>query len=80
MNGYPVLVATEYEDPTADLVITELNRRRVPVLRFDPGGDFPDSCVLTARLSPDGWGGQLHVGERTADLGSIRSLDACGRL
>ncbi|MEE4596610.1 ATP-grasp ribosomal peptide maturase [Streptomyces sp. DSM 41524] len=69
-----MLVATEYEDPTADLVITELNRRRVPVLRFDPGRDFPDSCVLTARLSPDGWGGQLHVGERTADPGSIRSL------
>ncbi|MGA6157365.1 ATP-grasp ribosomal peptide maturase [Stenotrophomonas sp. NPDC087984] len=74
MNGYPVLVATEYEDPTADLVITELNRRRVPVLRFDPGRDFPESCVLAARLSPHGWGGQLRVGERTADLGCIRSL------
>ncbi|MFE5117867.1 ATP-grasp ribosomal peptide maturase [Streptomyces sp. NPDC056669] len=74
MNRCPVLVTTEYEDPTADLVITELNRRRVPVLRFDPGRDFPDSCALMARLSPDGWGGQLRVGERTADLGSVRSL------
>ena len=74
MNGRPVLVATEHEDPTADLVITELNRRRVPVLRFDPGYDFPNRVVLAGRSGPAGWGGRLTVGERTADLASVRAL------
>lgn len=74
MDGRPVLVSTQYEDATADLVITELNRRRVPVLRFDPGRDFPASAVLKARLSPDGWSGTLTMGERTADLNDVRAL------
>ncbi|MFB7860564.1 ATP-grasp ribosomal peptide maturase [Streptomyces sp. NPDC056069] len=74
MNGRPVLVATELEDATADLVIAELNRRRVPVLRFDPGQDFPANVVLSARTGPDGWGGRLTVGDRTADLASVRAL------
>jgi ATP-grasp ribosomal peptide maturase len=74
MNGNPVLVATEFEDPTADLVIAELNRRRVPVLRFDPGRDFPGSAVVSARTVPSGWGGRLTVGERTADLENVRAL------
>ncbi|GAA1897143.1 ATP-grasp ribosomal peptide maturase [Streptantibioticus ferralitis] len=74
MDGRPVLVATEYEDATADLVITELNRRRVPVLRLDPGRDFPSPAVLTASTGTDGWGGRLTIGERTADLGQVRVL------
>lgn len=74
MGGCPVLVATEHEDPTADLVITELNRRRVPVLRFDPGHDFPGGAELSARLGEDGWEGFLRVGRRTADLADVRSL------
>lgn len=69
-----MLVATEYEDATADLVIVELNRRRVPVLRFDPGRDFPDSVVLASRTESAGWGGRLTVGERTADLAAVRAL------
>lgn len=74
MDGRPVLVCTEYEDATADLVIAELNRRRVPVLRFDPGRDFPASVVLAARVGTGGWGGRLTVGDRTADLSAVRSL------
>ncbi len=74
MDGRPVLVSTEYEDPTADAVITELNRRRVPVLRLDPGKDFPGTVALTARLGPDGWEGALTAGDRSADLDSIRAL------
>lgn len=83
MDGCPVLVCTEYEDATADLVIAELNRRRVPVLRFDPGRDFPTPVVLAARIgagdtsrteSRGGWGGQLTLGERTADLSAVRAL------
>lgn len=71
MNGRPVLVATEYEDATADLVITELNRRRVPVVRFDPARD---SSSLSARVGPDGWAGTLRIGHRTADLANVRGL------
>ncbi|MFE1959635.1 ATP-grasp ribosomal peptide maturase [Streptomyces sp. NPDC059479] len=74
MDSRPVLVATEYEDPTADLVIAELNRRRVPVLRFDPGRDFPVPAVLSARIGSSGWGGRLTVGERSADLANVRAL------
>ena len=74
MDGRPVLVSTQDEDATADLVIAELNRRRVPVLRLDPGRDFPDSAVLAARLCPDGWGGTLTVAERTADLNAVRAI------
>lgn len=74
MEGRPVLVCTQYEDATADLVIAELNRRRVPVIRFDPGRDFPGRAVLAARTGAGGWGGWLTVGGRTADLSAVRSL------
>lgn len=74
MHGRPVLVCTEYEDATADLVIAELNRRRVPVLRFDPGRDFPAPVMLAARIGAGGWDGRLMVGERTADLSAVRAL------
>ncbi|WP_436786899.1 ATP-grasp ribosomal peptide maturase [Yinghuangia sp. YIM S10712] len=74
MNGRPVLVATESEDATADLVIAELNRRRVPVLRFDPGRDFPANVVLSARTGPRSWGGRLVAGDRVADLANVRAL------
>jgi ATP-grasp ribosomal peptide maturase len=74
MNRRPVLVSTGYEDPTADLVIAELNRRRVPVVRFDPGRDFPTPAVLRARLGSNGWDGQLTIGERIVDLANVRAL------
>ncbi|AXG79703.1 ATP-grasp ribosomal peptide maturase [Streptomyces paludis] len=83
MDGRPVLVSTQYEDPTADLVIAELNRRRVPVLRFDPGRDFPAPALLAARFGTGGTGeageaggpgGTLTLGNRTAELGGVRAL------
>ena len=69
----PVLVATADLDPTADMVIAELNRRRVPVVRFDPGRLFPAPGTLTAHTSARGWGGSLSVGARHVDLGSVRT-------
>lgn len=83
MGGRPVLVCTQDEDATADLVIADLNRRRVPVLRFDPGRDFPAPAVLaartgagvTSRATPGGgWGGRLKVGDRTVELSAVRAL------
>ncbi|MEV5376950.1 MvdC/MvdD family ATP grasp protein [Streptomyces nondiastaticus] len=74
MDGRPVLVCTQDEDATADLVIAELNQRRVPVIRFDPGQDFPALVVLAARTGAGGWGGRLAIGQRTADLSAVRAL------
>ncbi|MFI6347484.1 ATP-grasp ribosomal peptide maturase [Streptomyces sp. NPDC050560] len=74
MAEHPVLVCTQDEDATADLVISELSRRRVPVIRFDPGRDFPTAAVLAARTAADGWCGRLTVGARTADLSAVRAL------
>ncbi|MFE3204228.1 ATP-grasp ribosomal peptide maturase [Embleya sp. NPDC059237] len=67
-----MLVATEDLDPTADLVITELNRRRVPVLRVDPGRR--GTTTLAARTTRDGWSGRLVVGDRSVDLANVRAL------
>lgn len=53
-----VLVLTRTADATADFVITELNRRGVPLWRMDPG-DFPTALTLSARIGPgdtDWWG------------------------
>lgn len=74
MDSRPVLVCTQDEDATADLVIRELNRRRVPVLRFDPGRDFPARAVLVGNCESGGWGGSLTVGQRAADLSAVRAL------
>jgi ATP-grasp ribosomal peptide maturase len=69
----PVVVLTELCDPTADLVIEELYRRGVPVLRFDPA-DFPQQVVLSAGLNNTGLHGTLATPTRTADLSGVRSL------
>ncbi|GAA3292753.1 hypothetical protein GCM10020295_12880 [Streptomyces cinereospinus] len=45
----PVAVVTEVDDVTADMVITELNKRGVPVVRFDPS-DIGDRLLLSARF------------------------------
>ncbi|MGI5144111.1 ATP-grasp ribosomal peptide maturase [Streptomyces sp. CA-106110] len=74
MDTRPVLVCTQHEDATADLVITELNRRRVPVLRLDPGRDFPALAQLAARSGAQGWSGRLTIGQRTLDLSAVRAL------
>ncbi|WP_432129413.1 ATP-grasp ribosomal peptide maturase [Streptomyces sp. bgisy082] len=74
MTGRAVLVTTENEDATADLVIAELNRRRVPVVRFDPGRDFPDGVGLTAYVSERGWSGRLIAHGRAAELEEVRAL------
>ncbi|WP_436786236.1 ATP-grasp ribosomal peptide maturase [Yinghuangia sp. YIM S10712] len=71
-----VLVATEADDQTADMVIDELNRRGVPVVRFNPsdiGGDLAisasfGSCPTTAPRQV------LRTPSRTADLDTARSL------
>ncbi|MFJ4872688.1 ATP-grasp ribosomal peptide maturase [Streptomyces sp. NPDC088757] len=69
----PVLVVTMIDDPTADLVMSELYDRSVPVVRLD-SGDFPATLSFAAALSPHGFGGTLSTPTRTADLSHVRSL------
>src|SRR5690606_2830148 len=69
----PVLVVTNLDDPTTDLVIDELHRRGVPVVRFD-SGDFPGTLSFAATLTAHGIEGTLTTPTRTADLSRVRSL------
>ncbi|AJC58226.1 ATP-grasp ribosomal peptide maturase [Streptomyces sp. 769] len=69
----PVLVVTNLDDPTTDLVIDELHGRGVPVVRFD-SGDFPATLSVAATLTSDGLTGTLTTSSRIADLGHVRSL------
>lgn len=68
-----VLVVTKADDVTADLVIAELNTRRVPVVRLDPG-DFPTAVTVSARPSGKGLDGSLNTATRSLDLARIRSV------
>ncbi len=69
-----VLVLTQAEDPTADLVLEELNRRSVRFFRCDPG-DFPTKVQLTAHHDPDGdrWHGWIHDHTRGTRLEQVRA-------
>ncbi|MFD9720093.1 ATP-grasp ribosomal peptide maturase [Streptomyces sp. NPDC059076] len=68
----PVVVLTELADPTADWVITELNERRVPVIRLDPGADAVRFSALA--LPGSSWTGPLTADGRVFDLGDVRSV------
>ncbi|UQA95304.1 ATP-grasp ribosomal peptide maturase [Streptomyces halobius] len=69
----PVLVVTNLDDPTTDLVIDELHGRGVPVVRFD-SGDFPATLSVAAMITSEGITGTLTTPTRTADLAGVRSL------
>lgn len=74
--GDPVtLVLTHPFDPTADYVVSELNRRGAPLFRCDPG-EFPLRLTVTARLGPArpanrGWRGSLRLPEREVALDDV---------
>lgn len=70
-----ILVLTHDDDPTADLVLHELNSRGTPFVRCDPG-NFPAALQLTARLSTEAgsWAGSLTGAPRDIDLGSVRAV------
>jgi ATP-grasp ribosomal peptide maturase len=72
----PVVVVTEVDDVTADMVITELNKRGVPVMRFDPS-DIGDRLLLSARFGagPEtAPAGCLRTPSRNTTLEGVRSL------
>ncbi|MDH6575125.1 phenylacetate-coenzyme A ligase PaaK-like adenylate-forming protein [Kitasatospora sp. MAP5-34] len=70
----PVLVATEADDVTADMVITELNRRNVPVVRFNPA-DIGAGLAVSARFGtcPAAVAGRVRTPSRVADLAQVRA-------
>ncbi|BBA98962.1 hypothetical protein RVR_5381 [Actinacidiphila reveromycinica] len=77
----PVLVVTEADDLTADMVIIELNRRNVPVVRFDPAdiADIADTgtgLAVSARFAtrPAAMAGWVRTPSRTADLTRVRAV------
>ncbi|MEV4872454.1 ATP-grasp ribosomal peptide maturase [Streptomyces syringium] len=71
----PVLVATEADDITADMVITELNRRSVPVVRLNPA-DFGVDLTVSARFGtcPAPVTGQVRTPSRITDLARLRAV------
>ena len=71
----PVLVVTEPLDLTADMVITELNRKGAPVVRFNPA-DIGTDLMVSARFGvcPAPVVGQLRTPSRTADLEHARAV------
>lgn len=68
-----VLILTEECDPTADRVISELNRREVPVFRCDTSW-FPSRLSLDAHLNGGYWCGDLRTSDRTVGLTDIRAI------
>ncbi|MFJ6661326.1 ATP-grasp ribosomal peptide maturase [Streptomyces sp. NPDC091377] len=71
----PVLVVTETDDATADMVITELNRRGVPVVRFNPA-DIGRDLTVSARFGtcPAPPVGQVRTPSKAAALDGVRSV------
>lgn len=70
-----MLVATEADDVTADMVITELNRLNAPVVRLNPA-DIGADLTVSARFGtcPAAVTGQVRTPSRTVDLAQIRSV------
>jgi ATP-grasp ribosomal peptide maturase len=70
-----ILVLTHDDDPTADVVLHQLNARGTPFVRCDPG-TFPTELFLTARLDPGGtaWDGQFSGAPREIELQSLRAV------
>ena len=68
-----ILVLTQHLDAHADLVIRELHRRHVPVVRFDTAA-FPQHATFTARQEGEQWQGTLLVEEKTLALEQITSI------
>lgn len=71
--GRPVLAVTRLDDITADLVIAELHRRAVPVVRIDPG-DFPDDLTLATFLDESGLRGYATTVTGELPLANVRSV------
>lgn len=68
----PVLVLTCADDPTSDVVVSELNDRGVPVFRCDPADVLTGRLEVTADVGKEST--LLHTQTRSVDLASVRSV------
>lgn len=74
MSAAPsVLVLTDRYDPTADFVVSELNRREVPVFRADTR-EFPTELTVGAEIGPHGWQGRIKNARRSIDLATVSGI------
>ncbi|MEU6706507.1 ATP-grasp ribosomal peptide maturase [Streptomyces wuyuanensis] len=74
MTDAPVLVVTALGDITADLVLDELCGRGVPVVRLDPGADFPNTASMSARIERGAFTADLTTSTRHLNLSGVRSV------
>ncbi|GGP04743.1 ATP-grasp ribosomal peptide maturase [Nonomuraea glycinis] len=70
----PVLAVACLDDPTTDLVLDELHGRGIPVVRFDPGADFPDEIALSAHFDGSGMTGSIDTPTHRLDLSGVRAV------
>src|SRR5215472_4223308 len=68
-----VLVLTQQLDFHADIVIAELNKRSIPVVRFDTA-DFPLRSTLIAYSQTGSWDGAIVTEHRTIAFDQIGSI------
>lgn len=68
-----VLILTERFDPTADVLVDELNARGVPLFRCDTR-EFPEGLSASAELDGADWIGELETGNRSVRLGDLSGI------
>lgn len=68
-----VVIVTHEFDPTADMVVTELNRRGAAVVRFDCA-EFPRRLCVTAELDAEDWSGRVVGEHRSLGLEQVSGI------
>lgn len=68
-----VLILTTEEDVTADMVVLQLGRAGVPVVRLDPA-DLTNGVALSGEYVQDACRGHLSVGGRLVSMNGLRSI------
>ncbi|WP_413801511.1 ATP-grasp ribosomal peptide maturase [Streptomyces iranensis] len=68
-----VLILTCAEDVTADMVVSTLYDRGVPVVRLDPA-DLPGQVSLSAEYVQGDFHGHLSTGDRVVSMTGLRSI------
>ncbi|WP_328492898.1 ATP-grasp ribosomal peptide maturase [Streptomyces sp. NBC_00414] len=68
-----VLILTCEQDVTADMVVAELDRDAVPVVRLDPA-DLPGPVALSGEYVRGAFRGHLSAGGRLVSMGGLRSV------
>ncbi|WP_200302092.1 ATP-grasp ribosomal peptide maturase [Streptomyces adelaidensis] len=68
-----VLILTREQDVTADLVVAQLNRTGVPVVRVDPA-DLPGQVALSGEYVHGSFRGHLSAGGRLVSMSGLRSV------